>query len=59
LTSPIGASIGYRLHPEQPWQLYTQPIAAESFEAKSVRYGWAESQTTNFSSAKSSAEEKP
>ena len=56
LTSPIGASIGYRLNEEGPWQLYTHPVSlnastsgpanaststpVNTIEAKSVRYGW-------------------
>lgn len=56
ITSPIGASIGYRLSSKSPWQLYTQPVATDSpsdaaanallntIEAKSVRYGWQTSE---------------
>ena len=56
ITSPIGASIGYRLAGNSPWQLYTQPVSlnaststsantstntpVNTIEAKSVRYGW-------------------
>jgi len=48
-----GASIGYRLHPDEPWQLYTHPIEASenlsNIEAKAVRYGWAESPSVRAS----------
>ena len=60
LTSPIGASIGYRLNEEGPWQLYTHPVSlnastsadadaststrVNTIEAKSVRYGWQASE---------------
>ena len=59
LSSPIDASIGYRLEPDAPWQLYTEPLQAQSLQAKSIRYGWAESLTKNFSAPKISPEEKP
>ncbi len=47
IVSPIGASIGFR-HGQSPWQLYTRPIPAAALEAKSVRYGWAESETVSY-----------
>ena len=59
LSSPIGASIGYRLEPDAPWQLYTEPLQAQSLQAKSIRYGWAESLTKNFSAPNISPQEKP
>ena len=59
LASPIGASIGYRLPGEQNWQLYVEPLQANSFEAKSVRYGWAESAALNFSAPNISPSENP
>ena len=59
LASPIGASIGYRLPSEQNWQLYVEPLQANSFEAKSVRYGWAESTALNFSAPNISPLENP
>ena len=56
ITSPIGASIGYRLAGNSSWQLYTHPVSfnaststsantstdtpVNTIEAKSVRYGW-------------------
>ena len=43
-----GASLGYRID-GGPWQLYTAPFpapAAAHIEAKAVRYGWAESAST-------------
>ena len=43
LSSPIGASIGYRLLDESHWQLYTTPIERLPVAIKSVRYGWRES----------------
>jgi len=43
ITSPIGASIGFRLAGEERWRLYTQPVAEQLMEVKSVRYGWRES----------------
>ena len=49
LNSPIGASIGYRLGTDQPWLLYTEPLAHTTVYAKSVRYGWQESPTVRLS----------
>ena len=57
ITSPIGASVGYRIISESPaeansatkaqsWELYRQPIDANTIEAKSVRYGWQASDIT-------------
>ena len=43
LSSPIGASIGYRYLDESNWQLYTAPITHRPVAVKSVRYGWRES----------------
>lgn len=46
-----GASVGYRLGADQPWQLYTGPVRLEAgttttIEAKAVRYGYEESGVT-------------
>lgn len=44
-SSSPGASLGYRLD-DADWQLYRAPVAVaagQSFVAKAVRYGWAES----------------
>ncbi len=41
--SPIGASIGYRVGSGQRWRLYVAPLAEQSAEFKSVRYGWRDS----------------
>ena len=49
LSSPIGASIGYRLNNKQPWQLYTGPLEHSAVQAKSIRYGWQESPTVQLS----------
>lgn len=49
LSSPIGASIGYRLSSKQPWQLYTGPLQHNAVQAKSIRYGWQESPTVQLS----------
>ena len=49
LSSPIGASIGYRLNNKQPWQLYTGPLKHSAVQAKSIRYGWQESPTVQLS----------
>ena len=49
LSSPIGASIGYRLSKEHPWLLYTAPLNHRQVQAKSVRYGWQESPTVQLS----------
>jgi len=41
-----GASLGYRLGPDDAWRLYTQPVIIEgpsAVEAKAIRYGYAES----------------
>jgi hypothetical protein len=57
ITSPIGPSVGYRIISESPseansatkaqsWELYRQPIEANTIEAKSVRYGWRASDIT-------------
>lgn len=45
LSSPIGASIGYRTAGQTHWSLYHQPIPLKKqpIEAKSIRYGWLES----------------
>jgi N-sulfoglucosamine sulfohydrolase len=43
-------SIGYRMN-GGPWRVYVTPLAAETaakIEAKSIRYGWAESPTVVF-----------
>ena len=43
-------SIGYRIN-GGPWRLYVTPLALETgtrIEAKSIRYGWAESPTVVF-----------
>ena len=41
-----GSSIGYRLAPDGPWQLYTRPVSLPDdsrVEVKAIRYGYAES----------------
>jgi arylsulfatase A-like enzyme len=54
LASPTsGASLAYRIEPEEAWRLYTQPIAASllagrSLETKAVRYGYADSEVTSW-----------
>ncbi len=53
LSSPIGASIGYRLADDEPWRLFRGPIRAESISAKSVRYGWQESPVVHIDQAAS------
>jgi len=50
LSSPIGASIGYRLSAQAPWKLYTTPVVATQLEAKSVRYGYRESSVVSYPS---------
>ena len=42
-----GASIAYRTEGGS-WQLYHTPIKAISLEAKAIRYGWAESDLTEY-----------
>jgi hypothetical protein len=42
-----GASIGYRLTNDGPWQLYSKPIRCESgdmLQAKAIRIGYKESE---------------
>ena len=42
-----GASIGYRLSNDGPWQLYSKPIEREGIkmlQAKAIRIGYKESQ---------------
>jgi hypothetical protein len=42
-----GASIGYRLGDDGPWQLYSKPIDREgiaTLQAKAIRIGYKESQ---------------
>ncbi len=50
LTSPVGASIGYRIAGQKTWSLYKQPIPVEKqfIEAKSIRYGWQESEIVSI-----------
>ena len=48
LSSPIGASIGYRYQGDTHWRLYTEPVSARALTAKSVRYGWRESEETTY-----------
>ncbi len=46
-----GASIGYRLSNDGPWQLYSKPIELEGLEmlqAKAIRIGYKESQIATF-----------
>lgn len=46
-----GASIGYRLSNDGPWQLYSKPVErknADILQAKAIRIGHKESQTTTM-----------
>ena len=46
-----GASIGYRIGADGPWQLYSKPVehkGAETLQAKAIRIGWKESQTATI-----------
>ena len=47
-----GASIGYRLSNDGPWQLYSKPVKYEGvdmLQAKAIRIGYKESQITTMS----------
>jgi len=44
LTSSSNASIGWRIPGARRWEIYSGPIDSEVIEAKSVRYGWLESE---------------
>ena len=44
LTSSSNASIGWRIPGAKRWEIYIEPIDSEVIEAKSVRYGWLESE---------------
>ena len=44
LTSSSNASIGWRIPGTRRWEIYSGPIDSEVIEAKSVRYGWLESE---------------
>ena len=43
VSSPIGASIGYRRPGDAHWQLYSGPLPDQPLDLKSVRYGWVAS----------------
>ncbi len=42
-----GASIGYR-HEGGAWLLYHEPVAPAYLQAQAIRYGWAESEITEY-----------
>ena len=44
LTSSSNASIGWRIPGAKRWEIYIEPIDSEVIEAKSIRYGWLESE---------------
>ena len=44
LTSRSNASIGWRTPGTKRWEIYDEPIDSAAIEAKSVRYGWQESE---------------